>query len=214
MKQLFFLSGLGADRRVFDFLELPGHELNHVVWVDPIQGETIAEYARRLLPQIHGDNPILVGVSFGGMIALEIASIINVNMVILISSARSPEAIPGYFKFMARLNIQKFVRPKPVRTPNPLMFWLFGVTKKEHKTLLTAIMTDTDEAFFAWAIESIMLWKGNAPSCKVFQIHGTRDRVLTLLSADYVVPRGGHLMIITNASEISQIIQSMLNKPS
>jgi pimeloyl-ACP methyl ester carboxylesterase len=214
MKQLFFLSGLGADRRVFEFLDLPGHQLNHLVWVEPIRGETISEYARRLLPQIHSDNPILVGVSFGGMIAMEIASIIKVDMVILISSARSPEAIPRYFKFMARLNIQKFLKPKPIRKPNAIMFWLFGVTKKEHKTLLTAIMTDTDEAFFTWAIESIMMWKGNVPSCKVIQIHGTRDRVLTFLSADYVVPRGGHLMIVVNAGEISQILQSMLNKPS
>jgi pimeloyl-ACP methyl ester carboxylesterase len=214
MKQVFFLSGLGADRRVFNFLDLPGHELNHVVWVAPIRGETITEYARRLLPQIHSDHPIVVGVSFGGMIALEIASMIKVDMVILISSARSPEAIPRYLKLMARLNIQKFLKPKPIRKPNAILFWLFGVTKQEHKTLLTAIMTDTDEAFFAWAIESVRMWKGNVPSCKVIQIHGTRDRVLTLLSADYIVPRGGHLMIVTNAGEISQILQRMLNEPS
>lgn len=210
MKQLFFLSGLGADRRVFDFLDLPGHQLNYVAWIEPTRGETITEYARRLLPQIHSNNPILVGVSFGGMIALEIANIIKVEMVILISSARSRQAIPGYLKLIGWLNIQRFVRPKPIKTSHPMMFWLFGVTKKEHKTLLSAILADTNETFFTWAVESIMLWKGNAPSCKVIQIHGTRDKVLSFLSADHAVPRAGHLMVVTHAGEISRIIQAVL----
>ena len=91
-----------------------------------------------------------------------------------------------------------------------MIFWLFGVTKKEHKGLLSAIMTDTDETFFEWAIGSIMSWKGNTPRCKIIQIHGTRDRVLSFMSADYVVPRAGHLMIVTNADEISRILQTLL----
>ena len=210
MKNVFFVSGLGADKRVFDYLNLEGHLLHHIIWVEPFREETITEYARRLVPQIQGDNPILIGVSFGGIIALEIAGIIKPGMVILISSAKSPADIPGHFKLMARLNIYKFIRPKPVRTANPVMFWLFGIVRKEHKTLLSAIMADTDEMFFAWAVEAIPAWKGSTPSCKVIQVHGTRDRILTFRSADYIVPRGGHLMIVTHADEISQILQGLL----
>lgn len=210
MKNVFFLSGLGADRRVFNYLILPGHRLHHVIWVSPGRGESITEYARRLLPQIQGENPILVGVSFGGMLAMEIASLIKVEMVILVSSARSPRDIPRYFKIMARLNFYKVIRPKPIRTANPFLFWLFGVTNKEHKDLLCAIMADTDETFFAWAAESIPSWRGQIPSCKVVQIHGTRDRVLNFRSADFAVPRAGHLMIVTHANEISDIIQDLL----
>jgi pimeloyl-ACP methyl ester carboxylesterase len=210
MKDVFFLSGLGADKRVFDYLNLEGHRLHHIFWIEPLRGETIGEYARRLLPQIQGDNPILVGVSFGGIIALEIANLVKAEMVILISSAKSPADIPNHFKMMARLNIYKLIRPKPVRTANPIMFWLFGVVRKEHKTLLSAIMADTDETFFAWAVEAIPAWKGNTPSCKVIQVHGTSDRILTFRSADYIVPRGGHLMIVTRADEISQILQGLL----
>ena len=210
MKNVFFLSGLGADRRVFDFIDLPGHKLHHVTWVTPVRDETITEYARRLVPQIPGDNPVLIGVSFGGMIALEIAGIISVEMVILVSSAKSPQDIPAYFRVMASLNIYKFIRPRPMRTANPILFWLFGVVRREHKILLSSIMADTDEKFFAWAVESVPTWKGNKPTCKVVQIHGTRDRIMTFRSADYVVPRGGHLMIVTNANEISQILQGLL----
>lgn len=210
MKNVFFLSGLGADRRVFDYLDLPGHQLHHVIWIPPVQGESITEYCQRLIPQIQGNNVILVGVSFGGMLAMEIATLVKVDMVILVSSARSPQDIPQYFKLIAKLNLYRVIRPKPIRRANPFLFWLFGVTKKEHKDLLSAIMADTDEPFFAWAVESIPSWKGKIPSCKVIQIHGTNDRVLSFRSADFVIPRGGHLIIVTHADEISEIIKGLV----
>lgn len=210
MKQLFLFSGLGADKRVFEFLDLSNYSVAHVSWIKPLPKESMAEYAQRLLPQIKTENPILVGVSFGGMIALEISKLISVEKVILISSAVSSRSIPSYFKFMARLNIQKLVPPGAFKKPNEVLFWLFGVTKKEHKTLLTSIMADTDESFFTWAIEAIMLWKNIDSPGKIIQIHGTRDRILDFKSADYAVSGGGHLMVVTSAKEVSDILRVVL----
>ena len=96
------LSGLGADKRVFDFLDLSDYSIYHITWIIPLPRESMAEYAFRLLPQITSDNPVLIGVSFGGMIALEIAKLISVEKVILISSATSPNAIPSYFKLIPK----------------------------------------------------------------------------------------------------------------
>ncbi|WP_276373085.1 alpha/beta hydrolase [Chryseolinea sp. H1M3-3] len=101
MKKVFLLSGLGADKRVFDFLDLEDFSVEHVVWVKPLSKESMADYAKRLLPQITGEKPILVGVSFGGMIAIEIAKLISVEKVIQISSAQSSAAIPSFLKVMA-----------------------------------------------------------------------------------------------------------------
>src|SRR5688572_22332577 len=103
MKKIFLLSGLGADKRVFDFLDLSEYSVHHVTWNKPLVGESMASYAERLLPQISENRPILIGVSFGGMIALEIAKLISVEKVILISSAKSSDAIPSYFKVMTNL---------------------------------------------------------------------------------------------------------------
>jgi pimeloyl-ACP methyl ester carboxylesterase len=210
MKQLFLLSGLGADKRVFEFLDLRGYTLHHVVWVKPSPHETLTEYASRLLPQITQPSPVLVGVSFGGMVALEIGSLIPVERIILISSAISPRAIPAYFKFMTKLNIQKLVSDTALKRPNEVLYWLFGITRKEHKSLLAAIMDDTDATFFRWAVESIMVWKGETILTKVTQIHGTKDRILNFHSADYAVSGGGHLIVITNAAEVSSIIKQVL----
>lgn len=213
MKKLFLLSGLGADKRVFDFLELPGYDLHHIIWEIPLPGESLTEYAKRLLPQITEKNPILLGVSFGGMIAQEIASLITVERIILISSARSATAIPSYFKFMSKLKIQKLVPPSRLKKPNEVLFWLFGITSIQHKALLTSIMADTDEHFFMWAIEAIPRWKNTTIAGHVVQIHGSDDRILSFQTADHVIRGGGHLMIVTRAKEISEIIKQVLAAP-
>ena len=73
MKELFLFSGLGADKRVYEYLDLSAYKVNHVDWIDPLPNESIEEYAGRLSGKIGKNNPILAGVSFGGMVAIEIA---------------------------------------------------------------------------------------------------------------------------------------------
>lgn len=212
MKELFLLSGLGADKRVFDFLNLQDYKVHHIQWTTPLGHESLAEYAKGILPQITSPKPILIGVSFGGMIAQEIGKLIEVEKIILISSAKSSNAIPTYFKVMAKLKIQKLMPPRALKKPNGMLFWLFGISAPEHKRLLTAIMADTDERFFSWAIETISLWDNKVSVNRVIQIHGTDDRILKLQTADYIVQGGGHLMVVTCANEISSILRNVLQQ--
>ena len=62
MKEIYLLSGLGADKRVFDLIDLSDFKLNHVEWIDPFDDEPIENYAQRLLTQITTPKPILIGV--------------------------------------------------------------------------------------------------------------------------------------------------------
>jgi pimeloyl-ACP methyl ester carboxylesterase len=210
MKELFLLSGLGADKRVFDFLDLDGYNIHHVLWIKPGANESLCGYAKRLLPQITRKKPILMGVSFGGMVALEIAKLIEVEKVILISSAKNCDALPTSFKIMGRLKLQKLMPPSAIKKPNEMLFWLFGVNTHEHRRLLASIMKDTDEIFFSWAIETICLWKNKQNVDRVIQIHGTNDRILNLRSADFVIEGGGHFMVVSRAKEISDIIKNVI----
>ena len=210
MKELFLLSGLGADKRVFDFLDLGDYSIHHITWIIPLPKESMAEYATRLLPQITSHKPVLIGVSFGGMIALEIAKLISAEKVILISSAKSPNAIPSYFKLIPKLRLEKWMRPASLKKPNEIFFWLFGVTSKDHKALLASIMKETDEIFLTWAIDAVTRWGNTTSSNHVIQIHGTKDRILNVQNADYLVNGGGHLMVVTQAREVSDILKKIL----
>jgi hypothetical protein len=46
---IYLFSGLGADERVFQHLDISGHEHVFVKWVIPKTDETIESYAARLL---------------------------------------------------------------------------------------------------------------------------------------------------------------------
>jgi len=210
MKKLFLFSGLGADKRVFEFLDLSSYSVQHIEWIHPFLQEQMEKYAERLLPQITAENPVLIGVSFGGMIALEVAKLIPVEKVILISSARSAKAIPSYFKLIKTLKIDKVVPPRFAKKPNPMIYWLFGIKTKEHKALLAAIMRDTDETFLSWAVESVGEWKNETRPSHLVQIHGNKDRILSCQDADYLIDGGGHLMIIDKADQVSNILKKVI----
>ncbi len=84
---IYLISGLGADYRVFQKIDLEANSYTHIKWDKPkSQNQSIIDYTKGLLAQIKHENPILIGVSFGGMIAIEIAKLIPVRKIIIISS--------------------------------------------------------------------------------------------------------------------------------
>ncbi|MBA4057543.1 MAG: alpha/beta hydrolase [Marivirga sp.] len=211
MKELFLISGLGADKRVFDFLDLSEYKTHHIQWVDPHHKESIESYASRLSSQITKDRPILIGVSFGGLIAIEIGKQIKTEKVIIISSAKSKKDIPsGYLA--RKLKLHTLIPSRFLKKPTDLLFWFFGVESKKEKILLQSIIKDTDERFLSWAIDKIVTWENNVELNNLIHIHGTRDRMMPYRSADYKIEGGGHLMIINRAADIDVILKTILNK--
>ena len=209
MKELFLFSGLGADKRVYEYLDLSAYKVNHVDWIDPLPNESIEQYAGRLSGKIGKNNPILVGVSFGGLIAIEIAKQISVDKIILISSAKSRKDIPApRFHFTRKLRLHRFIPTRLLKNPNRVVFWFFGVEKKWEKDLLRAIMHDTNIAFFRWAIDRVVNWANETVLDNAIHIHGTKDRLIPFTTADYKIEGGGHMMIINRADEIDEIIRA------
>ncbi|HCF62788.1 MAG TPA: hypothetical protein DEU93_00310, partial [Chitinophagaceae bacterium] len=69
----YCISGLGADERIFCNLHFPeALEPVYLKWIKPEPNETLEQYAMRLSEKIEGDEPfVLIGLSLGGMLALE-----------------------------------------------------------------------------------------------------------------------------------------------
>ncbi|HVG11799.1 MAG TPA: hypothetical protein VM843_02295, partial [Flavisolibacter sp.] len=84
---VYFISGLGADCRIFKNLQLPpSYHAVHVEWIKPLVKESLAEYALRLSAAIDTTQPFgLIGLSLGGMIAVEISKNKRAEWVVLIS---------------------------------------------------------------------------------------------------------------------------------
>ena len=101
--KIYFVSGLGADQRVFQKLKLSGYQAIHIQWVEPESQESIAEYTQRLISQIKSEKPIIIGLSFGGIIAVEIAKQIKTEKVILISSTKNQQENTFYFQLKNKI---------------------------------------------------------------------------------------------------------------
>ncbi|MFT5648104.1 MAG: pimeloyl-ACP methyl ester carboxylesterase [Aureispira sp.] len=213
MQKVYFISGLGADRRVFSNLELPNVEILHIDWVKPSAEDTMTTYATKLLPQIDTTVPVtILGLSFGGMLAVELSHLIEDSQTILLSTAITASAIPLRYKLLGKWNVPNKVPFSLVRKTNALTHHLFGLKTAAHKVLLKEILSDTDEYFFRWAIEAILNWENEKVPLHVTQIHGTKDHILPLVETSNLikVEGGGHLMVLEQADLVTEILKEIL----
>ncbi|HVX51837.1 MAG TPA: hypothetical protein VHB48_16870, partial [Chitinophagaceae bacterium] len=106
--QVYFISGLGADETVFGLLDLGYCEAVFIKWIEPLPKESLPHYALRLkeAKNIPGDA-LIVGLSFGGMLATEIAKVFPQTKVVLLSSSKTENELPPLYRLGRHLPIYK-----------------------------------------------------------------------------------------------------------
>lgn len=213
LPKIYVLSGLGADHRVFASIDFDGFEVVHIPWLQPGVKETIASYAARLATLITLPYPILVGLSFGGIMALEIARIIPCKKIILIASAKNQAELPLVYKIIAATRAHKLAPSFLFSRSGRLAEWLFGVNTAAEKQLLATILKETNPAFRTWAINALLTWtnKNQVPANTV-SIHGTEDRLIPLrnVTADFIIQGAGHFLTVTHAAAINELLKNNL----
>ncbi|GAB3701769.1 hypothetical protein GCM10027592_30380 [Spirosoma flavus] len=209
---IYVFSGLGADERVFKELDFSGFDVTFIRWVQPILNETIEQYAERLAKQIVTVRPVLIGLSFGGIMAVEVAKLIKTEKVILIASAKTQQEIPFYYRLAGKLRLHKLLPVILLKRPNVLSNWFFGAQSNKDKKLLADILRDTDSHFLKWAIDKIVTWTNQTYHDNLTHIHGTADRILPFryVVSDLIVNGGGHFMTLNKAEEITDVIRGLL----
>ena len=125
---LYFISGLGADKRVFQKLILPEvFTIHYIEWLPTVKQETLASYSHKLSAQIDTTKPFtLVGLSFGGVIAVEMTKFLSPVQTVLISSFCFKKEVPWFYFFLSKTGIYKRVPIKIFLRPNHFVFRLFG----------------------------------------------------------------------------------------
>jgi pimeloyl-ACP methyl ester carboxylesterase len=211
-KELYIFSGLGADERVFQLLDFSGFSTTFVKWIVPQDNETIEQYATRLIDQITTTKPTLIGLSFGGLIAVEVAKQIDTEKVILIASAKTKNEIPFYYRFAGLFKMHRLLPTSLLKSSNFITNWFFGTSSTFDKQLLKQILIDTDPTFLKWAIDKVALWKNQTQTKNLFHIHGTSDRILPLsfVKCNSTINNGGHLMTLNKADELNSILRQQL----
>jgi pimeloyl-ACP methyl ester carboxylesterase len=208
MQKVYFISGLGANEKAFQYLELPGIEPVYLTWMPPLQNETMQQYAQRMADRITEPNPLLVGLSFGGMLSIEIAKLINTKKIILISSAKCRKEIPSYFRLCKYIPFHKLL-PIRLMTKDGFLFrFVFSLKSSSMQKTMKNIMSDEVKGFNKWGVNCVVNWNNNSIPNNVIHIHGTADKLLPyrFVHADYTIKDGTHFMIGVKAKEISKIL--------
>jgi len=207
--KIYAISGLGADERAFQFLKL-NCDFIPIDWIELNKNETILSYTARLSQIINKDEEFgILGVSFGGLIAVEISKILNPRFTILISSSETKNELGLLYKFVGRLKILKKM-PLWMFKPNKrVVHYLFG--SKQNK-LLDEILDDMDTKFTKWAFIELASWQNETKIPNILKICGTKDKLMKpSKSQNTIFINGGeHLMIVDRADEISSIINDYL----
>lgn len=208
--KLFCLSGLGVDERAFKNISINDVELIHIPWIEPFKNESLENYSKRLLlTQNIPENCNLLGVSFGGMVAQEIAKIIKPKKLFIISSIKGNSDLPAILKAFGNIGLNRLIPSSFLKWANPFTFYFFGVKEPENKSLLKQILKETDSTFLKWAMNAILKWDSKIELDAV-RIHGDNDKLLPPINPNFSIKNGGHFMIISKANEISKIIETQI----
>lgn len=208
--KIYAISGLGADKRVFTHLKLDC-EIIALDWIIPLEKEGIDSYSKRLAEVNSLDKSgdfILLGVSFGGLVATEISKLYSPKLTILISSIETKSELRPIFKLLGKTKLFSLFPRTIFNIPRPVAYFVFGTDKKE---LLKSILADTDLKLAKWSVNQLLSWKNETRLDKVLKISGSKDKLLPSKDKETVfVKNGQHFMIVDKAKEISDLINEKL----
>lgn len=213
---LYLIPGQGADARSFAYLQWEPHLRPIPLTYLPIDsGETIQHYAHRMAAQIDTTQPFsLVGVSFGGMIAVEMAKFLHPVRLIIVASAKNGNELAPRYRMMRYLPLQKIIPDRAIRWLSPMGRRLFEPDTRPHEAVYHAMIQDKPQDFLPRAIHAMVHWHSDTPPrADLVQIHGGRDKTLPLRHIQqptYVLPQASHVMIMAQADALSEILRKEL----
>ncbi len=194
------MPGLAASPAIFEYIDLPQREfqVHFLEWFTPYEGMTIEAYAAELTQLVVHENPVLIGVSFGGIIVQEMARLIPVCNIIIISSIKQRSELPRRLLFARYTRIHKLLPTGLVNNVELLARYSFGEGVKKRIKLYEQYLSVKDKYYLDWSIEQIINWKQTRYRPDIVHIHGEKDAVFPIkyIKNCIVVSEGTHTMIL------------------
>ncbi len=229
---LVLFPGMAADSRLFAPQRALPFPVVAIDWPSPQAGEALPAYARRVAGGIDWPTRFVIGgVSFGGMVAAELAAAAESDPpaiprplgLVLIASALTGRAVPGAYRFVNALTRA---------VPDQLISFsagfsrqflnVFGHLGSDDRELMADMLRQTSVTDIRCWADMIMHWDGPAPSgCPRLWIHGEQDLVIPLAQVrragfepDVIVPGGGHLLSYTDPASVNAPIEAFVRRVS
>lgn len=196
---LYLLPGMGTTSTMYDEI---WRSLSNTVFLDwplisgPISMESIA----RTIIEMNGitSDDYVGGSSLGGMIAIEIARILSLDLVILIGSAKNRDEIN-----------QLMLKLAPLADITPIRFAQVLCGKGPGKVL--DMFSQSDTRFIRETCKVLPNWNGLGDlKVKIIRIHGKRDLTIKCPKEGFIISKAGHLIAMTHSTECVQYLREVL----
>jgi pimeloyl-ACP methyl ester carboxylesterase len=214
---VYFMPGLAASASIFERIQLPeaDFEVHLLEWEIPLAKESLDDYAKRIAKKIKRENPVLIGVSFGGILVQEMAKHINTRKVIIISSVKSNLEFPRRMKIAKTTKAYKLIPMSLILNLENLAKFSFGAKINHRLKLYEKFLSVRDIGYLEWAVEKVILWDRTVADESVIHIHGEMDDVFPIkyIKECTVVKGGSHIMILNkyrwfNANLVAVILDT------
>jgi pimeloyl-ACP methyl ester carboxylesterase len=216
--RLILYTGLGVSRELLQRQRTLPVALEMPAWIDPLPGEPLASYARRMASDVPPGGPVFLGgVSFGAMVALEVARHVRgVAGVFLLAGALDGSAISPLLQPAARLaRFIPLALGAPILSMSPLVYPLLGVTRRLDRRALDRVLPQASPALFRWGAWAAATWEpAPFPRVRIHHIHGGADRIIPVhrVRSDVIVSGAGHLLNLTHARVVNAFIMSRITR--
>lgn len=211
---VYFMPGLAASSAIFERIQLPEAVFETVLleWEIPLKKESLSEYAHRMTKKITHSNPVLIGVSFGGILVQEMAKHIQASKIIIISSVKCNQEFPMHFKIAKTTKAYKLLPTSLLLNIENLAKFSFGNTINQRIKLYEKFLSVRDIHYLDWAIEQVILWERTLIDENVIHIHGDADEVFPVKNIQNYIPvKGGtHIMILTKYKWLNENLPQVI----
>lgn len=191
---------MAANPSIFENISLDKSrfEIHWMSWIIPKREERIQDYAKRMLKQIKHEKPVLIGVSFGGVLMQEISKLIDYKRLIIVSSVKQSSEIPPHMQFARETGVYKFL-------PFGLLNYISEIEKlpvgnliRKRLQLYKQYLSVNDKIYLDWAVKQMVCWKQPKPIDGIIHIHGDKDKVFPVKHINNFinVVDGTHIMIL------------------
>ena len=210
---VYLLPGQGGDERLFQNIEIIGCETKVIILETPLKGESLPDYAKRLSAQIDTTCPFsLVGVSFGGMIAVEMANFLDPKKVIIISSAKTKDELPYKYKVVKHLRLYKLLNGRILKKMANIVRPIIEPDSKQDHDIFSAMINDRDPDYLKRAVQCVLTWENTKYREDIIHLHGTEDHTIPIknVKGAIVVEGASHVMVLTEGERIGALINEYL----
>lgn len=206
---LYFIPGMAAGPEIFENIKLPEESFNihYLKWLIPKKNESLKAYAGRMAEEIE-EGAVIAGVSFGGIIAQEIAEIKYIRKVIIISSVKKREELPKRMRWAGNSGLYKMIPTRVVLGIEDFTVFSINSRMRKRMALYQKYLYVRDKQYLDWSIRQIVLWNREKSIPGLIHIQGDEDSVFPIKYIDeaIVIKGGTHAMILVKGREISAIL--------